>query len=51
LFGYEGGETEEPETGDKDGQGGEDGGEVAYTLFGFEFGGVGFVDEFVDKGT
>src|SRR5882757_8243136 len=51
LFGYEGGEAEKPETGDKDGQAGEDCGEVAYTLFTFEFGSIGFVHECIDKGT
>src|ERR1700759_4005856 len=47
LFGYESGETEKPETGDKDRQAGEDGGKIADTLFGFEIGGIGFVDEMI----
>src|ERR1700677_2664538 len=51
LFGYKSRQTEEPETGNKDRKTGEDRGEVADTLFGFEFGGVSFVDKFIDKGT
>ena len=50
MFGYEGGEAEEAEAGDKDGQGGEDGGEVAGAFFFGEFGSVVFADEAIDEG-
>ena len=45
LFGGEGGEGEEAETGDEDGEGGEDDGDVALACFGFEFLRIVFVVE------